>query len=177
MGSTAGQASAFGLSELSALRQYGISGALRQPSESTHAMVNGTKKPRASRTRTGQQRARAGGQEIARQRQCRIVPSLNANAAQKPPLTPARTNFPTLVATNARSPSLFGVRLPGYCLPLLFHKLLTVLSHQLDSGGAMFGRPAAPHAAVAARHVRNASSLRMRSVRRDVRWRWTLNVL
>jgi hypothetical protein len=52
-----------------------------------------------------------------------------------------------------------------------------VLSHQLDSGGAMFGRPAAPHAAVAARHVRNASSLRMRSVRRDVRWRWTLNVL
>src|SRR3984957_8235844 len=36
------------------------------------------------------------------------------------------TIFPTLVATNARSPSLFGVRLPGYRLPLLFHKLLTV---------------------------------------------------
>ena len=33
------------------------------------------------------------------------------------------------------------------------------------------------HAAVAARHVRNASSLRTRSVLRDVRWRWTLNVL
>jgi SOS response associated peptidase (SRAP) len=31
-------------------------------------------------------------------------------------------------------------------------------------------------AAVAARQVRNASSLRTRSVRRDVRWRWTLNV-
>ena len=32
-------------------------------------------------------------------------------------------------------------------------------------------------AAVAARHVRKASSLRTRSVRREVRWRWTLNVL
>ena len=84
MGSTAGQASAFGLSELSALRQYGISGALRQPSESTHAMVT-AKKPRAStsRTRTGQQRARAGGQEIARQRQCGIVPSLKQTSGQK----------------------------------------------------------------------------------------------
>ena len=51
-----------------------------------------------------------------------------------------------------------------------------VLSHQLDSGGARFGRPAAPHAAVAARHVRNASSRKTRSVRRDMRWRWTLNV-
>src|SRR5580693_1081303 len=43
-----------------------------------------------------------------------------------------------------------------------------VLSHLLDSGGAMFGRPAAPQAAVAARHVRNASSRKTRSVRRDV---------
>ena len=33
------------------------------------------------------------------------------------------------------------------------------------------------YAAVAARHVRNALSLRTRSVLRDVRWRWTLNVL
>jgi len=33
------------------------------------------------------------------------------------------------------------------------------------------------HTAVAARNVRNASSLRTRSVLRDVRWRWTLNVL
>ena len=31
-------------------------------------------------------------------------------------------------------------------------------------------------AAVAARHVRNASARKTRSVRRDVRWRWTLNV-
>jgi hypothetical protein len=41
---------------------------------------------------------------------------------------------------------------------------------------AMFGRPAAPQAAVAARHVRNASSRKTRSVRRDVRWRWMLKV-
>jgi hypothetical protein len=47
----------------------------------------------------------------------------------------------------------------------------------LDRRGAGFGRPAELQAAVAARHVRNASSLRTRSVRRDVRWRWTLNVL
>ena len=32
-------------------------------------------------------------------------------------------------------------------------------------------------AAVAARHVRSASSRRTRSVRREVRWRWTLNAL
>jgi hypothetical protein len=39
----------------------------------------------------------------------------------------------------------------------------------LDRRGAGFGRPAELQAAVAARHVRNASSLRTRSVRRDVR--------
>ena len=39
----------------------------------------------------------------------------------------------------------------------------------LDWRGAGFGRPAELHAAVAARHVRNASSRRTRSVRRDVR--------
>ena len=33
------------------------------------------------------------------------------------------------------------------------------------------------HAAVAARHVRNAVVSATRSVRRDVRWRWTLKVL
>jgi hypothetical protein len=32
-------------------------------------------------------------------------------------------------------------------------------------------------AAVAARHVRKASVRRVRSVRREMRWRWTLNVL
>jgi hypothetical protein len=54
------------------------SAAPQQPSETTHAMVRQEKAPH-ERTRTGQRRARAGGQEIARQRQCRIVPSLNAN--------------------------------------------------------------------------------------------------
>ena len=39
----------------------------------------------------------------------------------------------------------------------------------LDRRGAGFGRPAELEAAVAARHVRNASSRRTRSVRRDVR--------
>jgi hypothetical protein len=57
MGSTAGQASAFGLSELSALRQYGISGALRQPSESTHAMVTAQKSPARVGLERGSQRA------------------------------------------------------------------------------------------------------------------------
>src|ERR1700733_7433551 len=33
---------------------------------------------------------------------------------------------PDFWSIDARPPSLFGVRLPGYCLPLLFHKLLTV---------------------------------------------------
>ena len=36
--------------------------------------------------------------------------------------------------------------------------------------------PTQVQAAVAARHVWNASSRKTRSVRRDVRWRWTLNV-
>ena len=39
----------------------------------------------------------------------------------------------------------------------------------LDRRGAGFGRPAELQAAVTARHARNASSLRTRSVRRDVR--------
>jgi hypothetical protein len=55
----------------------------------------------------------------------------------------ARTNFPILVATDARSPSLFGIRLPGYCLPLLFHKPLTV--HRcLEASDTVVGE-SAPH--------------------------------
>ena len=46
----------------------------------------------------------------------------------------------------------------------------------LGRRGAGFERPPELQAAVAARHVRKASSLRTRSVRRDVRWRWTLKV-
>jgi hypothetical protein len=46
----------------------------------------------------------------------------------------------------------------------------------LDRRGAGCERPPELQAAVAARNVRKASSLRTRSVRRDVRWRWTLKV-
>ena len=47
----------------------------------------------------------------------------------KPESRPSRLlayELADLGATKARSPSLFGIRLPGYRLPLLFHKLLTV---------------------------------------------------
>src|SRR6202044_3065820 len=44
-------------------------------------------------------------------------------------------------AINARSRSFFGVRLPGYCLPLLFHKLLAV--HRfLEASDAVAGESA-----------------------------------
>jgi hypothetical protein len=46
-----------------------------------------------------------------------------------------------------------------------------------EFGSANLQFPVRAQAAVAARHVRNASSRRTRSVWRDVRWRWTLNVL
>ena len=47
----------------------------------------------------------------------------------KPESRPSRLlayELADLGATKARSPSLFGIRLPGYRLPLLFHKHLTV---------------------------------------------------
>ena len=55
--------------------------------------------------------------------------------------------------------------------------LLRALSHEPELATRSPEVTARAHAAVAARHVRNASSLRTRSVLRDVRWRWTLNVL
>ena len=45
------------------------------------------------------------------------------------------------------------------------------------NGGAKAGSFSWDQAAVAARHIWSASSLRTRSVARDVRWRWTLKVL
>ncbi len=51
------------------------------------------------------------------------------------------------------------------------------LSHESEFATRSPEVTARAHAAVAARHVRNALSLRTRSVLRDVRWRWTLNVL
>jgi hypothetical protein len=47
--------------------------------------------------------------------------------------------------------------------------LLLALSHQLGSARRGVWRARSPQAAVAARHVRNASSRRTRSVRREVR--------
>ena len=51
------------------------------------------------------------------------------------------------------------------------------LSHQRNLAARNLEAPARAQAAVAARHVWNASSRRTRSVRREVRWRWTLKVL
>src|SRR5208282_6017186 len=47
------------------------------------------------------------------------------------------------------------------------------LSHEPEFATRSPEVTARTHAAVAARHVRNASSLRTRSLLRDVRWRWT----
>src|ERR1700722_421202 len=66
------------------------------------------------------------------------------------------TNFPTLIATNARSPSLFGIRLPGYGLPLLFHKLLTV--HRfLEASDTVVGE-SAPHGRVGPTNAPNLNA-------------------
>ena len=51
------------------------------------------------------------------------------------------------------------------------------LSRELSLAVRNLQFPVRAQAAVAARHVRNASSRRTRSVWREVRWRWTLNVL
>src|SRR5208282_1064657 len=51
------------------------------------------------------------------------------------------------------------------------------LSREQNLAASRLEASAQVQAAVAARHVRNASSRKTRSVRRDVRWRWTLNVL
>src|SRR6185437_15208946 len=50
------------------------------------------------------------------------------------------------------------------------------LSRELELAAGSQHDPVRVHAAVAARHVRKASSRKTRSVRRDVRWRWRLKV-
>ena len=52
----------------------------------------------------------------------------------------------------------------------------SALSRELNLAARRLEVPDEVQAAVAARHVRNASSRKTRSVRRDVRWRWTLKV-
>ena len=54
---------------------------------------------------------------------------------------------------------------------------LLALSHELNLAPRNLEVLVRAQAAVAARHVRSASSRRTRSVRREVGWRWTLNVL
>jgi hypothetical protein len=53
---------------------------------------------------------------------------------------------------------------------------LKALSRELNLAARNLEVPILAHAAVAARHVWNASSRRTRSVRREVRWRCTLKV-
>ena len=50
------------------------------------------------------------------------------------------------------------------------------LSRELNLAARNLEVPVRALAAVAARHVWNASSRRTRSVRREVRWRWTLKI-
>ena len=57
-----------------------------------------------------------------------------------------------------------------------FGSELWALSRELELASGSQHDPVRVHAAVAARHVRKASSRRTRSVRREVRWRWTLKI-
>jgi hypothetical protein len=50
------------------------------------------------------------------------------------------------------------------------------LSRELNLAARRLEVPAQVQDAVAACHVPNASSRKARSVRRDVRWRWTLKI-
>jgi hypothetical protein len=52
----------------------------------------------------------------------------------------------------------------------------SALSRELELAAGSQHDAVRVHAAVAVRHVRKASSRKTRSVRRDVRWRWTLKV-
>jgi hypothetical protein len=85
----------------------------------------------------------------------------------KPESRPSRLlayELADLGATKARSPSLFGIRLPGYRLPLLFHKFLTV--HRfLEASDTVVGE-SAPHGCVGP----HQSSEPERSVARRYFW-------
>jgi hypothetical protein len=69
-----------------------------------------------------------------------------------------------------------GQRFGWSCIATI-RKFFRALSRELNLAPRNLEVLVRAQAAVAARHVRNASSRRTRSVRRDVRWRWTLNVL
>jgi pimeloyl-ACP methyl ester carboxylesterase len=76
-------------------------------------------------------------------------------------------------AVGSKRATLFG-HSEGCAMSVLF---AAALSRELNLVAPRLEVRAQVQAAVAARHVRNASSLRTRSVRREVRWRWTLNGL
>ena len=70
----------------------------------------------------------------------------------------------------------FGVRRSSSSESPLRVDSLRALSRELILVARRLECPVRTQAAVAARHVRMASSRKTRSVRRDVRWRWTLKV-
>ena len=55
-------------------------------------------------------------------------------------------------------------------------QFLQALSRELELAAGSQHDPVRVHAAVAARHVRKASSRKTRSARRDVKWRWMLKI-
>jgi hypothetical protein len=78
------------------------------------------------RRRFGPDRSQPGGVERG------MRPLLNAGHDPAEYVAIARAELVPNRSRNVREPpiarssSLFGIRLPGYCLPFLFHKLLTV---------------------------------------------------
>jgi hypothetical protein len=66
------------------------------------------------------------------------------------------SELPTWAAANARSPSLFGIGLPGYCLPLLFHKLPTV--HRVLEASDTVVRESASHGRVGPTNATNLNA-------------------
>ena len=100
---------------------------------------------RSSNSIRGSFREERGGLRASKERFDSAPPTRKGRSESRPHAC-ARTNFPTLVATDARSPSLFGIRLPGYCLPLLFHKLLTV--HRFLEASDTVGGESASHGRV-----------------------------
>ena len=80
---------------------------------------------------------------------------------------PAPMQGQCLDVANRMALRFLGEHGPEYLAPC--HANLSLAVRNLEV-------PIRTQAAVAARHVRNASSRRTLSVRRDVKWRWTLKV-
>ncbi len=92
-------------------------------------------------------------------------------AAPKPPswIEPC---IPAVVSKPPRDPTWrHEIKWDGYRICVVM-----ALSRELNLAARDLEVPVLAQAVVAARQVWNASSRRTRSVRREVRWRWTLNV-